>query len=31
MGWTELVAAVVSAVLTWFTKHYVDKRKNGDG
>jgi len=26
--WTELIAAVVGAVLGWFTKHYRDNRRN---
>jgi uncharacterized membrane protein YvlD (DUF360 family) len=26
--WSELIAAVVAAVLAWFTKTYLDKKKN---
>jgi len=26
--WSELIAAVTAAVLAWFTKHYLDRRKN---
>lgn len=25
--WSELIAAVVGALLAWFTKHFIDKRR----
>ena len=29
LGLFELVVAVATAVLTWFTKTFVDRRRNG--
>lgn len=27
MPWEELISGLVGALLAWFTKHFVDKRK----